>query len=210
MSKRLIALVLFIGILGICPEWNPGANAATPPVPDINGWKMENRDFIHIKTFSDTTVYLGFRTTYQNPQNSNEHVLVYEQCLLQAIIRKKLKAAQDFKDAGSFLFKKEEKPDFFAEFFSKSDPFIYERWQTGKDPRTGLNVLNGATEIWFLNQNGEWVFAADQKITRESIGESLGDQKAVTGQKFSLGANYHIIGISRNDLERLMQTRRGK
>jgi len=200
MSKWLVILVLLFGVFR--------ANAETPPLPDINGWKIENRDIIHVKTFSDTTTYLGFITTYQNPQNSNEYIRVYARCLPKTIIREKSKGSQDFKDAGSILFKKEEKKDFLTELFGKSDPFIYEKWQTEKDLRTGLDMPPYSVEVWFLCQNGEWIFAADQKIIRESISEALEDQTAMTGQKYSLDTAYHILSISRNDLEQILQARR--
>lgn len=202
MSKWLAILALLSGIFE--------AKAATPPPPDITGWKIENRDIIHVQTFGDVTTYLGFRISYQNPENGNEHVRVYRQCLPKSIIRIKSRGSRDFKDAGSILFKKEEKKDFLTEMLVKSDPFIYEKWQTAKDPRTGQNMPAGAVEIWLLNQNGEWVFATEQKITCESAGESLENQKAIVGQKYSLGGDYHILSISRNDLEQLIQARRKK
>ena len=200
MSKWLVISALLFGVFG--------ANAETPPLPDINGWKIENQDKIHVKTFSDITTYLGFITTYQNPQNSNEYMRVYARCLPKTIIREKSKGSQDFKDAGSILFKKREKKDFLTELFGKSDIFIYEKWQTEKDLRTGLDMPPHSVEVWFLRQNGEWIFIADQKIIRESISEALEDQTAITGQKYSLGAAYHILSISRNDLEQILQARR--
>lgn len=202
MSKWLAVLALLFGVFD--------AKAAIPPLPDITGWKIENKDIIHVKTFSDSTTFLGFRTTYQNPQNGNEHIRVFVKCLPKIIIRKQSKGSQDFKDAGSILFKKEEKKDFLTELFNKSDAFIFEKWQTAKDPRTGQDTPTGEIEIWLVNQNGYWVFAANQKITCESVGESLENQKAIVGQKYSLGGDYHILSISRDDLEQLIQARRGK
>ena len=175
--------------------------ANTPERPNVDGWDFVQRNNISIKTSDDEVVYLGFETLYRNPDNEREFVMVIERFVPFVLVEKlprgsgitgeKIKIIRDFNDKGKAVL--------FEELLEKSDSFIYFKWQTVLDPRTGEDILVNDIESWMMGHGGDWSFRLGP-ISRDPFSEPNRfnpDELVSVGIRLGLDGedHYHILII---------------
>ncbi|MEK7560094.1 MAG: hypothetical protein AAB522_02235 [Patescibacteria group bacterium] len=174
-------------------------------VPKIEGWKEIITTHYELKnpvTFEQKNVtissFVGFRKVYENPNLNGEFVLVVSK--YSPITFGPQTAGIDFTLSEMQVatnYSQKEKQEKLAERITFSDTILFVRWHEIEDPKTKEKVLQGSTENWLMGPDGKWVFesSAASAIKVELLSEpavSKG-QNILTGFKFSLGKNYHIL-----------------
>ena len=93
-----------------------------------------------------------------------------------------------------------------SEIAKKTDPILYLHWRTKENSRTGRDMKDGDTNIWFLQSSGKCLTAQNERVGVQFVTENVDNGKlrnVSVGVKYQVGDAYHILKIDRRDLLRL-------
>lgn len=219
--KTLIAAFAVIALF-FCPYMARAdtvlvqSDSEVPPIPDIGGWKVVNTSRIALIISDATSAYIGFETEYNNPNDTDESVKIIRRHIPLVISKNKKINGRLLREVMAMLYIKEEEDDRLRKVSSESDPILYIRWRTAKNPLTGRqDKLDGDVSVWFMPADGKWIFVKNEPINTEFMTENINSNKPdkkpyniFSGMKYQVGDAYHIIRLDRNILTAL--TREGK
>lgn len=165
-----------------------------------NTIKLENKSII-------TNSFVGFFKIYKNPNLKDEFVLVASK--YPAITFTPNTLRDESKSFNEVLvtenYSQKTKQDKLKERTLSSDMILFIKWRETEDPRTKEKILHGPIENWLLNYEGKWVFETSAKsaVKIELLSEpgiNFAEENILTGFKFSLGKNYHILRFDQDHL----------
>lgn len=211
---RMITVITAIALF-FCPYF---ARADTPQTqtsveissaPNIKGWNIINTSRIELIISDQAVVYLGLEVEYSNPGDPDEHVKVISRHIPLAIARHTKTDSRLLREAAVDLYLQKEENDRLTEISTNTDPILFAKWRTTKNPLTGRqNKLDGDVNIWFLPANGKWIFSKNQAIDKEFMTENINSDKpkkrpynVFSGMKYQVGDTYHILRVDRNILK---------
>lgn len=182
--------------------------------PKIDGWeeitktnyelkntiKLENQNIV-------ANSFIGFFKIYKNPNLKNEFVLVGLKYPAITFIPKTQR--DESKSSNEVLvienYSQKTKQEKLKERTLSSDMILFIKWRETEDPRTKEKILHGPIENWLLNYEGRWVFemSAKSAVKIELLSEPeiiFAEKNILTGFKFSLGTDYHILRFDQDHL----------
>lgn len=206
MKSIFIAIVFLV--ISFCPYLARANSTLQNPSlpPDITSWNVVNISRTVLQVSDVTVAYVGLEVKYSNPTNPKEFIIVIRRHIPLIVSKSKNQNGRSLGEAVIVFYNQKEEQDRLAEVSKKSDPIIYTRWRTKKNPHTGHDMLDGDFEVWFLSPEGDWVFIKNQEVETEFMTENVGNGKphnVFSGMKYQVGNMYHIIRVDRNDLLKL-------
>ncbi len=179
---------------------------AVSPLPHIENWREIQRTNYEFKIEGEKiiyTAYVGFEIRYQNPENPKEFVQVIKKFTPIISTQKIYIEGGESPNKIVSSYNKKEEQEKLQKRYTESDPIVYIKYHLAKDAHTQENILSGEVENWILNQEGIWVYEKGELLHKILLSESADfavKKNVVTGIKFSIGNNYHILKIYQKDL----------
>ena len=186
------------------------ANCSSP-VPDISGWTIAQTSRIEFRLSDEVVAYLGLAieySEYSNPSDPGESILVVSRHVPMVFQKQKPTNDQLFREVATALYTQKEEQDRLAELDKKTDPILYIKWRTKKNPRTMGDKKDGDINIWFLRSTGECGLVQNKRVGVEFLTENVGNGKprnVFVGVKYQVGDSYHILKVDRNDVVRFFE-----
>ena len=211
MRISILALSIFCFFPYMARADTPFPANCANPVPDISGWETVSASRIDFRLSDNAAVYLGLAVEYadyRNPLSRGEFIRVVSRHVPFIPVRQTNPNERSFFETNTASYVQKEERDGLSELDKKTDPILYVRWRTNKEPRTGKDMRGGDVDIWFLKQNGECLIAQNEEVGTQFLTENVGNGKphnVFVGVKYRVGKAYHILKVNRADVVQLTE-----
>jgi len=211
MKKGLISAFI---VFCLCPhlaraDTDPFPANCSIPAPDISGWTVVQTSRVEFRISDETAAYLGLDVEYmryRNPADPGEFVQIISRHVPGIFSEQRPTDERLFSQAVAIYYTQKDREDFFSEIAKKTDPILYLHWRTKENSRTGRDMKDGDTNIWFLQSSGKCLTAQNERVGVQFVTENVDNGKlrnVSVGVKYQVGDAYHILKIDRRDLLRL-------
>lgn len=159
--------------------------------PDISDWEVVKTPRTEFRISDLTVAYLGLAieyADYRNPLNGKEFVRVFSRHI-PLIPEQKDPNERVILDVVIMLYNQKEERERLAQLEKESDVFLFMRWRTGDNIRTGGDMLDGDVDLWFLKSDGGCLVAKNEKVTIQFSSENVGNGKP---RNVFVGVQYSI------------------
>lgn len=198
MFNKAIVLILLIFSLNASTAT---AQQTCPGLPVISGWKQVSIATIDKSHENGTIAYLGYETEYQNPNNTNEYVIVAARFVAIASLSPIVLNYMPYIEVVGNYIEAEVNKELSGLINKHSDIFLYIYRKIRLDDQNGQLTLDGPAQYWLLGSDGDCAYASGTKVSIKDITEpnkNNQEQFIIVGKMYSLNGVRQVLRIDQD------------
>lgn len=179
------------------------AQQKCPNPPVISGWKQVSIAVIDKSHEDGAVAYLGYEAEYQNPNNTNEYVIVAARFVAIASLPPIFLDHMPYVEVANNYLEAEVNKELSGLVNKYSDIFLYIYRKIKIDEQNGQVALDGPAQYWLLGSDGDCAYASGAKVSIKDISEpdkNNQEQFIIVGKMYSLNGVRQVLRIDQDYL----------